>query len=219
MQSPLLCQPLRCLGPPVVTVYRTLVVWGHAHLWCLRWLLWFGPVAYRPHRSPHVVTLSPLMPLANTSSAWPFVAHTRGALSPETCASGASPHIACARGSPPSENLHLCREIYSYGGPTLLFSSTPTMVTHFSCVPRPPPRFPWQWCYAPQLGTPLPSPSGSLHSANPSPLPRTKFQSLSLSASPCPSISCCGVQGGGADGLCSSHSALASSVQLMGFSP
>ena len=45
------------------------------------------------------------------------------------------------------------------------------------------------------LGTPLPSPSGCFHKANPGPLPRTDLQSLCLSIPPPPGPSTpgCGV--------------------------
>ena len=61
------------------------------------------------------------------------------------------------------------------------------------------------------------APSGCVHTANPSPLPGTDFQSLSLSAQPSPECLRYGVPGSGTDGLCSSLSALSSSVQLLCF--
>ncbi|XP_020951808.1 classical arabinogalactan protein 9-like [Sus scrofa] len=103
------------------------------------------------------------------------------------------------------------------------------MAPCFSCGPRPSPAFPLPWRSPPQpiahhfpaRGAVLLCPSGCPHIPSPSPLPRTDLPSLSLNAQPppAPSASVCGVQAGGADDLCSSHSALPSSVQLLCFSP
>ena len=66
------------------------------------------------------------------------------------------------------------------------------MVPCFSCRPRPPSRFPRLWystlqsiahC-SPAHSTPLLSPWGCPHTANPSPLPRADHESLHLSAQP-----------------------------------
>ena len=70
----------------------------------------------------------------------------------------------------------------------------------------------------PAYGTLLLSPSGCLHTASPCPLLGTDLWSLSLSAQPLLSLSGFGVQGSDADYLCSSRSALPSSVQLLCFS-
>ena len=55
---PPLCLPLRWLGLQVVPVHRPLVVAGHTHLWNLRWLRWFAPVACRPCKKCSIM-LSP----------------------------------------------------------------------------------------------------------------------------------------------------------------
>ena len=62
----------------------------------------------------------------------------------------------------------------------------------------------------------LPSPSGCL--LNSSPFSRTDLLSVSVSAQTLPEHLRLGVQGGGMDGLCSSHSAWPSSFQLLCFS-
>ena len=64
-------------------------------------------------------------------------------------------------------------------------------------------------------GTLLPRPSGCLLPANPG-LPRPDLQSLSLRAQPPPEHLKLWLQGGGADYLCSYHSALPSSVKEEG---
>ena len=82
----------------------------------------------------------------------------------------------------------------SYGGPSLLLSSSPTMAPCFSCGPRPPPRFALLWCSNSQPiahhsqinGTLLLSSSGCPHTASPSPLPGTDLCSLSQHPAPAP---------------------------------
>ena len=69
---------------------------------------------------------------------------------------------------------HVCRERCSYGGPTFLFSPSPTVVLCFFCGPRLPPSLTWLWYSTPQpMVHHSLTPSGCFHTANPSPLPRT----------------------------------------------
>ena len=133
------------------------------------------------------------------------------------------PPRACTRGALLSEGLTVHRERYSCGGLPLLLSLSPTVVPSFSCRSRPPPGFPQLWHFTPQpmvhcslaCDTLLPSPSGCLYRANPSSLPKTELWSLSLNTQLLPQhlrLWC--PSDGGTGGLCSSHSALPSSVQL-----
>ena len=79
----------------------------------------------------------------------------------------------------------MCAQGDSYGSPPLLLLPSPTVVTCFSCCPRPPPGFllPWRSTpqsiahHSPACGTLLLSPLGWPNTANPSPLPRTDLWS------------------------------------------
>ena len=93
------------------------------------------------------------------------------------------------------------------------------MVPCFSCGPRPTSRFPQLWCSIPQ---PLAHCSLPPHIISTQPalvLSPDLNSSASVSEpSPLQWVSSCGVLGGGTDHLCSSPSALPSSVQLLYFS-
>ena len=144
---------------------------------------------------------------------------TRGAQSPIAWASGLSSPVSCSRGVLPSENPHVCRKRDSYGGLPLFLLPSPAMALCFSCKPRPPPRIPQLWDSAPKpvahcsLGQEAISSQPTLVFS-----PELTSRALVSGPSPRPSISGFGVQGGGADDLCSSQSALPSSVQLLQFS-
>ena len=58
LPCPPLCQPLRWVGPQVVTVHRPLVVEGHADLWSLKWPQWFAPAIHSPCRRCHAALSS-----------------------------------------------------------------------------------------------------------------------------------------------------------------
>ena len=164
-----------------------------------------------------------LPPVDHASSALSHLAHAGGTTTHSPHKKGPLP-IACTRcAAPPiaplSKSLHVHRERYSYGSPPLLLLPSPTMVSCFSCRPWSPPKFPWLWHSASQ---PLKHSSLALQAVSTQP---TLVFSLELTPrtcisvpSPLPSVSGCGILGGGADGLHSSLSALPSSVQLLHFS-
>ena len=68
------------------------------------------PAAYRSCKRHHIV-LSPPLSLTHTRGAQIPAAYIRSARSPIAQASGFSPPMACARGAPPSESLHVHGEI------------------------------------------------------------------------------------------------------------
>ena len=80
------------------------------------------------------------------------------------------PPIACTRGAVPSESL--CAQAGSYGDlppPPLALPNNGTLLLLWAKTFQVPLTVVFS---SPAHGTPLPSPSGCMHTANPSPLPR-----------------------------------------------
>ena len=148
-----------------VPVHRPLVVAGHAHLWCLRWLLWFAPTIYRSCKRPHV-TLSPLL----------LSPHKRCVPTCSLCQRCPTLwEFACAQGKIFLWQSTLLPLVLSNNGALLLLwaltsSKVPSAMAFHS----------------PRHGTLLSSPSSCFHRANSSPLARTDLWSLSLSLQPPP---------------------------------
>ena len=152
--------------------HRPLVVPCHASLWPLRYLPWSIPAACRSCKRQHN-TLSPPLPLAQTSSFSLPVAGTRGTLpsgSPCACTGR-----FLRQSTPPPLTLPNNGVLLLLRAQT--FSLVPSAMEFHSPVHS---------TLLPACGTLLLSPLGCFHTAKPSPFPGIDLQSLSLSVQPPP---------------------------------
>ena len=188
----------------------------HTPLWFLRQLLQFVPLPV-DHARRATSYLTPCCPQA-TQELPNHLYPPKRLPPPGSQASGVLPPIACTRGIPPCESLHVHRERCSQ-----VVHPSPLTIHYKWCLSSPAGPDSSQVTItvafsSPALGIILSNSLRLSPQSQPWSYPWNCPWTLVSAPSPNPSISGCGDWGSGTDDLCGSHIALPSSVQLLCFS-